>query len=86
MNYINNPDINEKQDYIEFLYDYLFLIKKDSNTQKLNSYKFKDNYIRNNLYNLLTELIALDNNYLLKLLPKVITHHPKLEIQDPNKI
>ena len=86
MNYINNPNLNEKQDYIEFLYDFLFLIKKDNKTQKINSYKFKDNFIRDNLYNLLTDLIALDNNYLLKLLPKVITHHTKLEIHDPNRI
>ena len=83
INYINN---NQKQDYIEFIYDYLFLINKDKNTQKINSYKFKDNFIRTYLYNLLTELISLDNNYLLKLLPKIITHHRKLEILDPNKI
>ena len=78
--------VKQKQDYILFLYDFLFLIEKDDKTQKINSYKFKDNFIRSNLFNLLTELISLDNNYLQRILPKIITHHKKLEIPDPNKI
>ena len=86
MNYINNKNKNNKYEYIEFLYDFLFSIQKDKNTQKINSYKFKDNFIRDKLLNLLTELISLDNNYLLKILPKVITHHKKIEKIDPNKI
>ena len=86
MNYINQIYIKQKQDYILFLYDFLFLIEKDDKTQKINSYKFKDNFIRSNLFNLLTELISLDNNYLQRILPKIITHHKKLEIPDPNKI
>ena len=86
MNYINQ--IYEKQniDYIVFLYDFLFLIEKDIKTQKINSLKFKDNFIRSNLFNLVTELISLDNNYLLRILPKIINHHKKLELPDPNKI
>ena len=86
LNYINITHSQKKMDYIEFLYDFLFLIEKNKNTKKINSSKFKDNFIRNNLYHLLTELISFDNNYLLRILPKVITHHKKLEIFDPNEI
>ena len=42
--------------------------------------------VRDKLLNLLTELICLDNNYLIQILPKVISHHKKLEKVDPNKI
>lgn len=86
MNYINQIYTKQNQDYILFLYDFLFLIEKDNKTKKINSYKFKDNFIRDHLFNLLTELISLDNDYLPRILPKVITHRKKLEIRDPNKI
>ena len=86
MNYINNKQNKNQYNYIEFLYDFLFSIQKDENNHKINSYKFKENYIRDKLLNLLTELISLDGNYLLKLLPKIITHHKKIEKVDPNKI
>ena len=85
-NYINILYEKKKIDYIEFLFDFLFLIQKNKNSQKINSYKFKDNLLRNNLFNLLTELISLDNKYLLRILPKLILHHKKLEISDPNAI
>ena len=86
MNYINNKQSKNQCNYIEFLYDFLFSIQKDENNHKINAYKFKDNYIHDNLLNLLTELISLDGNYLIKLLPKIITHHKKIEKVDPNKI
>ena len=85
LNYINNIHKGNQYDYIQFLYDFLFLVEKDK-TNHINSYKFKDNLIRDKLLNILTELISLDNNYLLKILPKVITHHKKIEKFNPNKI
>ena len=86
MNYINNKHNKNQYNYIQFLYDFLFSIQKDEKNHKINAYKFKDNYIRDILLNLLTELISLDGNYLIQLLPKIITHHKKIEKVDPNKI
>ena len=86
MNYINNINKGKKIDYIEFLYNFLFAIEKNKKNGKINSYKFKYNMVRDKLLNLLTELICLDNNYLIQILPKVISHHKKLEKVDPNKI
>ena len=87
INYINNIHKGKNNyEYIEFLYDFLFSIEKNKNTQRINSNKFKDNFLRNYLLSLLTELISSDNNYLNIILPKVIKHHIKLEKNDPNKI
>ena len=86
INYINNINKAKKIDYIEFLYNFLFAIEKNKKDGKINSYKFKYNMVRDKLLNLLTELISLDNNYLMQILPNVILHHKKLEKVDPNKI
>ena len=86
INYINNIKKGKNIDYIEFLNDFLFSIEKNKKDGKINSYKFKYNMIRDKLLNLLTELICYDNNYLLQILPKVISQHKKLEKVDPNKI
>ena len=85
ISYINAIYSEQKKDFIEFIFDFLLTIPSPKKL-KINSIKFKDDFTRNNLFNLLTQLIFFEGNYLIRLLPKIILHHKKLERIDNNKI
>ena len=76
-NYINKLLIEENKDFIQLIYNCLFEISRDKN--KINPFKFADEYLRQYSFHLLIELIISDQNYLFKLLPYILSHHKKLK-------
>ena len=82
--YINKMLTEDKKDFIEIIFNCLFETSKNKN--KINTYKFTDTYLRQHSFNLLTELIVSDENYLYQLMPKVLSHHKKLKEFDVNKV
>ena len=82
--YINKMLTEEKKDFIDIIFNCLFETSKNKN--KINTYKFNDIHLRQHSFDLLTELISSDENYLYQLLPKVLSHHKKLKEFDANKI
>jgi len=73
---INKIASEEKKDFIQLLYNCLFDISHNNN--KINPFKFHDNFLREYSFNLLNDLISSNGNYLNELLPKVLSHHKKL--------
>ena len=81
--YINKMFAEEKKDFLELIFNCLFEISRDKN--KIIPFKFSDESLRQHSFNLLSELITSDENYLYKLLPKVLSHHKRLKELDKNK-
>ena len=79
---INKIASEEKKDFIQLLYNCLFDISHNKN--KINPFKFHDNFLREYSFNLLNDLIGSNGNYLLGLLPKVLSHHKKLNEMTQN--
>ena len=73
---INKIASEQKKDFIQLLYNCLFDISHNKN--KINPFKFHDNFLREYSFNLLNDLISSNVNYLYELLPKVLSHHKKL--------
>lgn len=83
MENINKIASEEKKDFIQLLYNCLFEISHNKN--KINPFKFHDNFLREYSFNLLDDLISSNENYLLELLPRVLSHHKKLSEMTQNK-
>ena len=81
--YINKMLSEEKKDFLELIFSCLFEISRDNN--KINSYKFSEEFLRKHSFDLITQLITSDENFFNKILPKVLTHHKKLIKTDQNK-
>ena len=79
---INKIASEEKKDFIQLLYNCLFDISHNKN--KINPFKFHDNFLREYSFNLLNDLISSNANYLYELLPKVLSHHKKLNKNTQN--
>ena len=67
---------NEKEDLIKIVYECLFEVNNSKNS--ITSYRFNWDDLRKHSYNLITNIITLDNKYLIQVLPKVLNHHNKL--------
>ena len=67
---------NEKEDLIKIIYECLFEVNNSKNS--ITSYRFNWDDLRKHSYNLITNIITLDNKYLIQVLPKVLNHHNKL--------
>ena len=68
--------MEEKKDIISLLYDCLFKIENEDNNNI--NYLFSDEYLRNNSFNLLENLISLNKKYYQIILSKIILHHRKI--------
>ena len=66
---------NEKEDLIKIIYECLFEV--NNSTKSITSYKFNWDDLRKHSYNLITNIITLDNKYLIQVLPKILNHHNK---------
>ena len=71
-----NLERNDTVDLIKILYECLFEVNNDTNN--ITSYKFNWDDLRKHSYNLISNIISLDEKYLNQILPKLLTHHNKL--------
>ena len=65
---------NSEIDLISLIYDSLFQVTKTSNN--ITSYKFDWDNLRKHSYNLLSNIIFLDNKYINTWLPKILNYKP----------
>ena len=77
-----NKLLTENKDFVQLIYNCLFEISRDKN--RITAFKFTDHNLRLYSFNLLTELIKSDKNYLSKLIPKVLNNNKKLRPVEQN--
>ena len=75
--HINKLLYEDKKDFIQLIYNCLFEIYKDKN--KIIPFKFREKFLRRYSIDLLTELLTSDNNYLVKMLPKLLSQQKSLK-------
>ena len=71
--------MNEKKDIISLLYNCLFKIENEDNSNI--NYLFSDEQLRNNSFTLLENLISLDKKYYQIILQKIILHHRQISVK-----
>ena len=80
--HINKILSEDKKDFIQLIYNCIFEITRNKN--EIIPYKFTDKFLQKYSLDLLTELVTSDNNYLLKVLPLILTQHKNLSELNKN--